>query len=376
MVRVVVTGGRGFIGRNLMVALGRRDDVDAVGFDVEDDPGALWAAAVRADVVFHLAGVNRPRHPDDFRSGNVDFTAELCRRLRMAGATPVVVFSSSIQASGGSAYGVSKRSAEELLERWSGEGGGAVAIFRLPNVFGKWGSPEYNSVVATFCHNVARGLPIRIDDPDAPLTLTHVDDVVTALVAALDTPPCGAERRTVDAVIETTVGELAQLVETYGRYQHSTDLPDFSSHFSRALFSTYMSYLPDEDLAFPLLARSDERGELAELLREPHAGQVFVSRTRPGVVRGNHYHDAKVERFMVIEGEGIVKLRALGDRAVREFLVSGSQPHAVIIPPGTAHSIENVGRADMITLFWANEVFDASRPDTYFEPVEPSEGGQ
>jgi len=373
--RVVVTGARGFIGRNLMVALGRRDDVEAAGFDVDDPPEAVWAALAGADVVYHLAGVNRPQDLAEFQSGNVGFTADLCRRMDEAGARPAVVFASSIQAELDNPYGTSKLAAEGVLATWARDCGGGVAVFRLPNVFGKWCRPSYNSVVATFCHNIAHGLPVRVDDPDAAMKLVHVDDVVSAFLQVLKAPPRGVERRTVTPVMEITVGELATRVRAFRAAQHSPDLPDLSEHFARALFSTYLSYLEPEELAFDLDVRADERGDLAELVREPHAGQIFVSRTHPGITRGNHYHDTKVERFMVIAGEGLVRLRPLGGDEVREYRVSGTAPQAVTIPPGAVHSIENVGQTEMVTLFWADEVFDPSRPDTYYERVLRGEEG-
>jgi len=372
---VVVTGGRGFIGRNLMVALGRRDDVEAVAFDVNDPAEALWAALAGADVVYHLAGVNRPKDAAEFQTGNAGFTEELCRRMDEAGARPAVVFASSIQAELDNPYGASKLAAEGVLAAWSRAGGGPVAVFRLPNVFGKWGRPSYNSVVVTFCHNVAHGLPVRVDDPDAAMKLVHVDDVVTAFLQVLEEPPRGVERHTVTPVTEITVGELTARVRAFRAAQHSPNLPDLSGQFARALFSTYLSYLEPEDLAFDMDVRADERGDLAELVREPHAGQIFVSRTHPGVTRGNHYHDTKVERFMVIAGEGLVRLRPLGDGDVHEYRVSGAAPQAVIIPPGTVHSIENMGPMEMVTLFWAGEVFDPHRPDTYHERVLRGEEG-
>lgn len=375
MRRVVVTGARGFIGRNLMVALGRHDDVEAAGFDVDDPPEALWTALSRVDVVYHLAGVNRPQYPVEFQTGNVGFTAELCSHLDEAGGRPAVVFASSLQAELDNPYGASKLAAEGVLAAWSSAGGGPVAVFRLPNVFGKWGRPSYNSVVATFCHNVAHGLPVRVDDPDAAMRLVHVDEVVNAFLQVLEAPPQGAERRTVTPVTEITVGELAARVQAFRAAQHSPDLPDLSGHFARALFSTYLSYLEPGELAFDLDVRADERGDLAELIREPHAGQIFMSRTHPGVTRGNHYHDTKVERFMVIAGEGLVRLRPLGGDEVREYPVSGDAPQTVIIPPGTVHSIENVGPVEMVTLFWAGEVFDPARPDTYYERVLREEEG-
>jgi UDP-2-acetamido-2,6-beta-L-arabino-hexul-4-ose reductase len=376
MRRVVVTGGRGFIGRNLVTALGRLDGVRVEAFDVGDPESALSDALAGCDVVYHLAGVNRPEDPREFQTGNAGFTAEVCRRLDEAAARPVVVFASSIQAELDNPYGASKLAAEQVLAGWSAGSGAPVVVFRLPNVFGKWARPSYNSVVATFCHNVANGLPIRVDDPQAKLTLVHVDDVVAAFLDVLAAPPRGFERGAVEPVTATTVGELAALVGAFHDARHAPDLPDLSEPFTRALFSTYLSYLQPEELAFGFDVRTDERGSLAELVREPHMGQIFSSRTHPGVTRGNHYHDTKVERFMVVEGEGLVRLRQLGSEAVLEFRVGGLEPRAVIIPPGTVHSIENVGDGEMVTVFWAFEAFDPQRPDTYFELVLRAEVDQ
>jgi UDP-2-acetamido-2,6-beta-L-arabino-hexul-4-ose reductase len=367
--RVVVTGATGFIGRNLMVALGRVEGVHAAGFDQADSRRSLMKALLEAHVVFHLAGVNRPPDTAEFHAGNVGFTEDVCGILRDAAARPVIVLSSSTQAELDNPYGRSKRAAEGVLTAWAGETGGDAVIYRLPNVFGKWGRPNYNSVVITFCHNVAHGIPIRVDNPDAPMTLVHVDDVVAEFLRVLDAPPEGLERRTVSPLAHITVGQLAARVRAFRAAQHSPDLPDLSAHFDRALFSTYLSYLDPIDLVFGLASHADERGDLAELLREHHAGQVFVSHTIPGVTRGNHYHNRKTERFMVICGEGLIRLRRLATAEVLEYRVGGTDPKAVIIPPGTVHSIENVGRSDMITLFWASDVLDPARPDTYHEPV-------
>jgi UDP-2-acetamido-2,6-beta-L-arabino-hexul-4-ose reductase len=369
MRRVVVTGARGFIGRNLTTALRRRDDVEVVGFDVGDPVERLAGELAGAEVVFHLAGVNRPKDPQEFETGNAGFTRELCDLMTAAGARPVVAFASSTQAELDNPYGASKLAAEAALEDWSRSGGGAVAIFRLANVFGKWGRPDYNSVTATFCYNTAHGLPLRVDDPSSPLRLVYVTDVVEAFVGLLDDTVTGVERRSVGPTIDTTVGELAERVGALHALQHTADVPDLSSHFDRALHSTYLSYLEPEDLSFPFVLRSDERGALAELVRKPGAGQIFFSRTHPGVTRGNHYHETKVERFIVLAGEGLVRLRRVDSDEVEEYAVSGAAPEAVIIPPGTTHSIENTGAGEMLTLFWADEVFDPDRPDTYYEPV-------
>jgi UDP-2-acetamido-2,6-beta-L-arabino-hexul-4-ose reductase len=366
---VLVTGAAGFIGRNLLCALGRRPDLLVTGVDVGSSDDELQEALVTSDVVIHLAGVNRPDDPSEFTVGNAEFTRSLCSRLAAAGRQPLVLFASSAQAELPNPYGRSKRAAEQALEDWSREGGAHVVVFRLPNVFGKWGRPEYNSVAATFCHHVAHDLPIRIDDPTSPLELVYVDDVVSGFVEALDEAPAGFERRSPARTVQTTVGELAERVRAFRALDASADLPDLDDVFTRQLYATYLSYARDEALAFDLEAKRDERGMLVELLRQPHFGQVFVSRTRPGVVRGNHYHDTKVERFMVVDGAGLVRLRRLGTRDVVEHEVSGDHLRVVVIPPGCVHSIENRGEGDMLTLFWSDEVFDAERPDTYYEPV-------
>lgn len=373
MQRVVITGAGGFIGRNLSLALSRCEGVEVAGFDLDDSPEALRAALGGCDVVYHLAGINRPQDPAEYEAGNAGFTAQLCRWLAAAGARPAVVFASSTQVELGNAYGQSKLAAEAALAEWSNGGGGPVAIFRPPNVFGKWCRPNYNSAVATFCHNIAHGLPIRIDDSAAAVRLVYIDDVIEAFLAPLDEPPIGVEQRAVTPVTEISVGELAARIETLHAAAHSSDLPDLSQRFTRALYATYLSYLEPDELAFAFALRSDERGDLAELARQPHAGQIFVSHTHPGITRGNHYHDTKVERFIVIAGEGLIRLRRLGSGQVQEYAVSGAAPQAVIIPPGVTHSIENLGATDMVTLFWADEVFDPARPDTHYEPVLPGE---
>jgi UDP-2-acetamido-2,6-beta-L-arabino-hexul-4-ose reductase len=371
--RVVVTGAAGFIGSNLCVALSRRDDVALFAFDVEAGERELAAALAGCDLVYHLAGVNRPPDPAAFEAVNADFTRHVCSLLEANPRRPHVLLSSSTQAALDNGYGRSKLAAEVALADWAQAGHGSVAIYRLPGVFGKWCKPEYNSVVATFCHNTARDLPIRIDDAASSVALVYVGDVVGHFVSLLDRPPSGCERRQVDPEFQTTVGELADLIAGFRAAQQAADLPDLGSPFVRRLHATYLSYLDPAELGFNLNLKRDGRGELAELLRQPHAGQVFFSRTRPGITRGNHYHDSKTERFIVLDGEGIVRLRRLGSHDVLEYAVSGESPRPVIIPPGYAHSIENVGAGDMLTLFWASEVFDPGQADTYHLPVVPDE---
>jgi UDP-2-acetamido-2,6-beta-L-arabino-hexul-4-ose reductase len=370
-VRVLVTGARGFIGKNLAVALSRRADVEALSFDRDSEATELERLASSADVIFHLAGVNRPERVEEFREGNAELTRRLCGILRAAGRAPLLVLSSSTQASLDNPYGQSKRAAEDVVRAFGEASGARVRVFRLPGVFGKWGQPNYNSVVATYCHNVARGLAISVSDPDRVIELVHVDDVVRVFVGLLDGQEvpssdgfCGVE-----PVHRIALADLAGRIQAFRNSRSTLEIPDFSDSLTRLLHSTYLAYLPEGGFAYQLQQRVDARGELAELLRSRHFGQIFVSRTRPGITRGNHYHDAKVEKFVVVEGEAVVRFRSLLGGGVSEYPVSGRDFTVVDIPPGYTHHIENVGKSDLVVLFWASEPFDPQRPDTWAEEV-------
>jgi UDP-2-acetamido-2,6-beta-L-arabino-hexul-4-ose reductase len=267
-------------------------------------------------------------------------------------------------------YGESKRAAEQAVHEYV-KIGGRAAIFRLPGVFGKWSQPNYNTVVATFCHSIARGQPVTISDPTKVIELVHVDDVVEACLAAASPAPSAGECRAsfVGAVEKISLGGLAALLKGFKDSRSNLRLPDLSSRFVHNLYSTYLSFLPEDDFAYSLVKKTDPRGSLAEFLKSPHFGQIFVSRTLPGATRGNHYHHAKTEKFMVVEGTGLVRFRKIGTSEVLAYPISGGEYRVVDIPPGYTHSIENTGPGEMITLFWASEIFDSARPDTYFESV-------
>jgi len=367
--KVAITGARGFIGRNLAVAL-QRDAVEVALLDV-DDPPAAWAAAVRdAQVVFHLAGINRPEHEREFVEGNVGSLETLFQALDASQAPPVVVLTSSTQAAEENPYGRSKAAAERALESWAARSGGRAVIYRLPGVFGKWCRPNYNSVVATFCHNIARDLPIQISDPSKSLEVVYVDDVVDRIRTHLgDAPGSGVTRGQVAPVFRTTLGELANRLHAFRNSRETLLVPDTADAFTRRLLGTYTSYIPPDKLSYGLQVRTDARGSLAELLKAPSFGQIFVSRTLPGVTRGNHYHDLKIEKFCVLEGDAIIRFRSVLGGEVTEHRVSGTEFRVVDIPPGMAHHIENVGQGEMIVLFWACEIFDPKRPDTYAAEV-------
>ena len=372
--KTAVTGAKGFIGKNLVVALRRGgDEVVEIGSDSAAD---TWRAGVAgAAVIFHLAGTNRPEHEEAFVSGNVGSLATLFTALddRAAAAPstprPLIVLASSTQASNDSPYGRSKHAAEQALVAYAARTSTPAVIYRLPGVFGKWCRPNYNSVVATFCHNIARDLPIAVSDPARAIEVVHVDDVVGRFVAHLEDRPAGVTHAGVSPRFTVTLGELADRIRGFRAMRDTLEVADATDPFTRRLLGTYTSYIPAAGLAYALEQRIDPRGTLAELLKSPHFGQMFVSRTRPGITRGNHYHDLKVEKFCVLEGDAVIRFRpVLGDE-VTEHRVAGTDFKVVDIPPGMTHSIENVGATEMIVLFWASEIFDRDRADTHASEV-------
>lgn len=370
MTRILITGGRGFLGRNLVAHLLERKDCETRIFDREGSTEDLKNWLLEADVIFHLAGINRPRNPMDFEIGNAGLTEQVCQILQKAGRSPKIVFSSSIQAEFDNPYGTSKAKAENALRRFSAETGASVRIYRLKNLFGKWCRPNYNSVTATFCHNIANDLPIAVSDPAHEVELSYVDDVVEAFVAEIDrrqtSGPTGADI----PAYRIQLGDLVGRIQAFHEMRSTVILPDFADWFNRALYATYLSYVPPTKIEHKLEIKSDARGSLAEFIKQKHFGQVFVSRTKPGVTRGNHYHHTKTEKFFVVEGDGLIRMRAVEGGPVREYPVTGSAYQVIDIPPGFTHSITNVGTEEMVTLFWSSEMFDPNRPDTYYLSVD------
>lgn len=368
---VLVTGARGFIGKNLVLALRRRPDLDILEFDVQDDNAALHAMTARADLVFHLAGVNRPRDADEFREGNTELTRLLCRMLHDAGRSATLVVSSTIQAALDNPYGVSKKHAEDAAFAYAAGAGAHVHVFRLHNVFGKWCRPNYNSVVATFCHNISRGLPVQVNDPARVLDLIYIDDLVRGFLAVLDgrRPQKDGAFNFITPVHRISLGALEKLLLDFAASRNTLVVPDMSDPLTRAMYATYCSYLPEDAFAFGLTKREDARGALAEVLKSPHAGQLFFSTTKPGVTRGNHFHDSKVEKFIVLSGEATIRFEHVLTGARIDVPVSGTDMKIVDIPPGYTHHIENTGSGELVVLFWANELFDKDAPDTFFQEV-------
>jgi UDP-2-acetamido-2,6-beta-L-arabino-hexul-4-ose reductase len=369
---ILITGAQGFIGRNLAAWLGQRPDDVVRGCDVGDTRAELEQALAQADIVFHLAGVNRPQSEREFQAGNVDFTAQVCDWLLSQGRSVPVVLTSSAQAALDNPYGISKRQAEAVVADYAQRSGARAAIYRLPNVFGKWCRPNYNSVVATFCHNIAHDLPVAISDPARVLDLVHVDDVADRFERELSSDEAGVHFRAVEPVHRIALGELAERIQAFRRSRQTLRLPDLADDFTRKLYGVYLTYLEPGDIAYSLQKKCDARGCLAEFVKAPSFGQIFVSRTAPGVTRGNHYHHAKAEKFLVLEGEAVIRLRRLDGAEVIEFPVRGEDFRVVDIPPGYTHSIENAGAGELVTLFWSSELFDPQRPDTRALPVLPA----
>ncbi len=370
MTRILITGGRGFLGRNLAVHLLERKDCETRIFDQENSVEDLKSWVLDADVIFHLAGVNRPQDPIDFERGNAGLTEQVCQFLRGNRRSPKIVFSSSIQAELDNPYGASKAKAENALRQFAAETGACVRIYRLKNLFGKWCRPNYNSVTATFCHNIAKDLPIAISNPAHELELTYVDDVVAAFLSEIDGRQTAGEAGADIQSYRIQLGDLAGRIQAFHEMRTTLTLPDFAEWFNRALYATYLSYVPQSALQQNLEIKADARGSLAEFIKQKHFGQIFVSRTKPGVTRGNHYHHTKTEKFFVVEGDGLIRMRAVEGGLVEEYSVTGSAYQVIDIPPGFTHSIKNVGKREMVTLFWSSELFNPDRPDTYFLPVD------
>lgn len=366
----LITGSNGFIGRNLRLVLERHGH-EVIGIDVDSDPSELPAALAKADVLFHLAGINRPKDLTEYDAGNRVYTEDLVELIRSSGKSPTIVFASSTQAELDNPYGQSKLGAENALSQLGDLC--PVVIFRLTNVFGKWARPNYNSGVTTFCHNIANGLPVEIHNPAHTVCLIHVDDVVAAFLKAIeDVGGVPAVYRAEAGPTRTmNVAELADLIRSFRAFRETLYTPDFGDWFVKKLYATYLTYLPADDIAYGLDVKTDDRGFLAEVLRWHTGGQIFISRTKPGITRGNHYHDTKTEKFLVVEGSGMVRMRHVESDEVLEFPVDGMNPRVVDIPVGYTHSIQNVGATDLVTLFWACEPFDANNPDTYFVEVLP-----
>lgn len=372
MKTIMITGAAGFIGRNLVSHLKRNSEYSLLLYDVGSSN--LEDIVPQADFIVHLAGVNRTEREEDFWEGNRDLTQQIVTILSQKGLTTPIALSSSIQAELDNPYGKSKLAAETCLREYASQTGAKVYLFRLTNVFGKWCRPNYNSVVATFCHHIANDLPITVSDPQKVLRLIHVDEVVKLFLAAiegkLEPDPQGFCQG--GKTFEVTLGDLAEKIKSFRQICETCVFPDFSEEFTRILYSVYLSYLSPQQMQYPLEMKTDPRGWLFECIKSPSVGQIFISKTKPGITRGNHFHDVKVEKFIVLQGEAQIRLRAIDQDEVLTYAVSGEQIQVVEIPPGMTHSITNVGETDLITLFWTPVLFQPDNPDTIYLPVLPN----
>ena len=370
--RVLITGANGFVGKNLQLHLAERKDVEVVCFTRANHVEQLPVLLRGVDFVFHLAGVNRPEDPAEFVAGNANLTVALCQALagvaEATGRKVPVVFSSSTQAALDNPYGASKRAAEDALFALQRTHGVPVHVFRLPNVFGKWCKPHYNSAVATFCHNVARDLPIKVNDPAAPLTLAYVDDVLKRFIELMDGADAALDANGFAALAPqytTTVGEVARLIQSFKDSRQTLMTERVGTGLVRALYATYVSYLPPEAFSYVVPMYSDPRGVFTEMLKTPDCGQFSYFTAHPGVTRGGHYHHSKTEKFLVIKGQARFKFRHMHTGQTHELVTSGEKAEIVETVPGWTHDITNIGSEEMIVMLWANEVFDRQRPDTF-----------
>lgn len=361
---ILITGADGFIGRNLAIRLGELDKGTVIGLGRDHVDGTLQDLAARSDFVFHLAGVNRPKNEVEFATGNVGFTEKLCVALAASGRNAPVVFASSTQATNDNPYGRSKRTAEDALLRHSDATGAAIHIFRLTNVFGKWARPNYNSAVATFCHNVATGQDIVVHDPAAPLSLVYIDDVVSAFIALLDEAQQLSGFREVRPVYTTTVGEVADIIRGFPESRETNITPRVGNGLVRALYSTYLSYLRPCDFAYGVPVYGDSRGVFVEMLKTPDSGQFSYFTAGPGITRGDHYHHSKAEKFLVIAGTAHFGFRHIATGETHEIVTRGGEGRIVETTPGWTHNISNIGDDELIVMLWANEIFDRAKPDT------------
>lgn len=370
--KVLVTGANGFVGRNLIAYLRERKDIELVSFTREHESERLPSMVGGVDFIFHLAGVNRPQDPADFKLGNTDLTQLLCKAVIASGKSIPIVYTSSIQAELENPYGLSKRGAEAELIALAASN--PVHIFRLPNVFGKWVKPNYNSAVATFCHNIIRNLPIQVNDPNALINLAYIDDVIAHFIALLDARLQGVKTPLdvfvkVEPQYSITVGDLVAQLHAFRDSRNNLITEPVGTGLVRALYSTYVSYLPPELFSYKVQQHSDPRGTFVEMLKTPNAGQFSFFTAHPGITRGGHYHHSKTEKFLVIKGQACFRFRHIDSGEFYELHTNGDTSEIVETVPGWTHDITNVGSDEMIVMLWANEIFDREKPDTYALPV-------
>jgi len=368
--KILVTGAKGFIGKNLIAELKNSKYFDILEYGRDTEPSLLDEYCKEADFVFHLAGINRPKEETEYMEGNFGFTSILLNALKKHNNKCPVMISSSLQAEQDNPYGISKKAGEELLLQYGKETGSKVLIYRFPNVFGKWCRPNYNSAVATFCHNISNDLQITVNDYNKVMNLVYIDDVVEELINAIK----GRENYDgdfckVSVVHNITLGEIVNLIYSFKRSREERSIPDMLDPFTKKLYSTYLSYLPKNQFSYELKMNIDDRGSFTEFIKTPERGQVSVNISKPGLTKGNHWHHTKNEKFLVVSGKGVIRFRKINTDEIIEYYVSGDKLEVVDIPTGYTHNIENIEDGDMVTIMWASEPFNPDKPDTYYLEV-------
>src|SRR5690606_18999546 len=367
---ILVTGAKGFVGKNLVAELKNQGYGNIFEFTKESDLSILDNYTKECDFVFHLAGINRPKEEAEFMEGNFGLTSQLLELLKKNNNKAPVLITSSIQAERDNAYGRSKKAGEDLIFNYQNDTGVKAYVYRLPNLFGKWSQPNYNTVVATYCHNIARGLDIQVNNPDAELNLCYIDDVLEEFINALKGKPTTQDEFCVVPVTHNIkLGDLANLIQSFKDSRTDLSIPNMEDEFTKKLYSTYLSFLPEDQFSYELKMNTDHRGSFTEFIRTPERGQVSVNVSKPGITKGNHWHHTKNEKFLVVRGEGLIRFRKIDSDEIIEYRVSGEKLEVVDIPTGYTHSIVNVGDKDLVTVMWANECFDPEKPDTYFVEV-------
>lgn len=367
MKKVLVTGSKGFVGKNLIQTLLYNKEVKVLEYSRSDSEETLKNYLNEADVVFHLAGVNRPEKIEEFSLGNTGLTEKIVSYLTVSGKKTPVVLTSSTQALLDNPYGKSKKNAEDLVFNYANKSGANVFVYRLPNIFGKWSRPNYNSVVATFCYNIARDLPIQINDPNVLLNYIYIDDLVNDFINILnEKKQLNEQFADVGPIYSILLGDLAELIKSFKRTRQERSIPNMSDPMIKKLYSTYLNFLPMDQFSYPLKMNVDDRGSFTEFIKTTDSGQVSVNVSKPGITRGNHWHHTKNEKFLVVSGVGTINFRAVGGTEVVTYHVSGEKLEVVEIPTGYTHNIVNTGISDLVTLMWANEPFNPEIPDTNF----------
>ena len=368
--KILVTGASGFIGKNLVAELKNKGYKDLLLFTKENSLEVLEEYTKVCEYVFHLAGINRPEDEKEFMEGNFGFTSKLLELLKANGNKAPVLITSSTQAEKDNPYGRSKKAGEDILFDYQKETKAKVYVYRLPNVFGKWSRPNYNTVVATFCHNIARDIDIQIKNPDAELNLSYIDDILEEFTRALEGIPTFQDDYCVVPVTHNIkLGELANLIKSFKESRTNLSIAKMEDALTKKLYSTYLSFLPEEQFSYDLKMNIDQRGSFTEFIRTPERGQVSVNVSKPGITKGNHWHHTKNEKFLVVSGKGLIRFRKLESDQIIEYKVSGEKLQVVDIPTGYTHSIVNVGESDLVTVMWVNECFDREKPDTYYLEV-------